>query len=284
MNSTELHRLVAVLCARIKTSSDTLQQTEFQLAASQPDGVSLPPVKEHDAPRVRTQRHVTVKFDVPIGSAYEADSAAWLLTLLQAAQEGDLVLEVEGVPLDVIEVLRKAHPKLKISHSLGVVIRASSSDAVTAVRDAIAWAREHRIVLGVRLQDGEGADEAVFRELTVQLLRATDAVYPIIATVNPKQQAWAHVVGMTLGVLPQAWELRMPRGVLPELQRLIIGRGQRLRQQLTLNPGQRATAAAFASRLLDPRVDVEELGSIDGPTGPLEERVSVREGSGTPSA
>ena len=85
-----------------------------------------------------------------------------------------------------------------------------------------------------------------FRDATTLLLQNTDAVYPMIASMNPREQAWAFVVATALGLPSSAWESQMLDGMQPHLGERMVAGGQPLRRYMLF--GKVVTAIKYFAR------------------------------------
>ena len=156
--------------------------------------------------------------------------------------------------------------------AVGIALQAYLRDCERDLRGLIAWARDHRRPLTVRLVKGAYWDsetilarqrgwpvpvwarkpesDANFEKLTVLLLDNADIVTPAFASHNVRTCAHAIVQAERRGIDPRAYEFQALYGMADELKAALLQGGHRVREYCAVGqllPGM----AYFVRRLLE---------------------------------
>jgi RHH-type transcriptional regulator, proline utilization regulon repressor / proline dehydrogenase / delta 1-pyrroline-5-carboxylate dehydrogenase len=136
--------------------------------------------------------------------------------------------------------------------TVGIALQAYLRDCEHDLSDLIAWARQWRRVIGVRLVKGAYWDyetviaqqrewpipvwarkpesDANFEKLSVMLLENIDVVLPAFATHNVRSTAHALAQAERLGIDPRAVEFQALYGMADELKAALLKNGNRVRE------------------------------------------------------
>lgn len=135
---------------------------------------------------------------------------------------------------------------------IGIALQAYLRECETDLRGLIAWARQHRHPIGVRLVKGAYWDyetaiaqqrgwpipvwsrkpesDANYEKLTVLLLQNSDVISPAFASHNVRTCAHAIAQAERLKIDPRAYEFQALFGMADELKRALLAAGHRVRE------------------------------------------------------
>ncbi|MDP3072971.1 MAG: proline dehydrogenase family protein [Opitutaceae bacterium] len=136
--------------------------------------------------------------------------------------------------------------------AIGIAIQAYLRDAGRDLAELIAWARQHRRPITVRLVKGaywdyetilaqqrgwpipvwsqKAESDAHFEQLSLVLLENIDLIAPAFATHNVRSCAHAIAQAERLRIDPRAYEFQALYGMADELKTALIARGHRVRE------------------------------------------------------
>jgi len=225
------------------------------------------------------KRQVAIKFsafDIDFKN-HQDETFKMVLPIAQACQEAGLYLVIDGEFREdraaQIELFHRLQDALPGWTGLGIMVQTYFQDSSTIIDELIQRARAGGRKSGIRIAKGayyerekkaaylvwqsqEEVDRS-YRKLTVKLLQNADAVYPMIASMNPREQAWAFNAAKYLNVNPDAWESEMLYGMQPELGNRLVARGQNLREYMLF--GDVITALKYFARR---RTEITGPGAI----------------------
>ncbi|MFI5336833.1 MAG: proline dehydrogenase family protein [Opitutales bacterium] len=177
--------------------------------------------------------------------------------LRRAAAVGALInFDMESYKLkDLTLALFKSifeEEEFRTQPAIGIALQAYLCDCETDLHDLVAWAREHRRPLNIRLVKGAYWDyetvvaqqrewpvpvwqkkpesDANYEKLTVYLLENADLITPNFASHNVRSVAHAIVQAERLGVHPKHYEFQALYGMADELKAALLQSGHRVRE------------------------------------------------------
>ncbi len=177
--------------------------------------------------------------------------------LRRAKEVGALVnFDMESYKLkDLTLALFKSifeEPEFTEQPAIGIAMQAYLRDCEADLRDLVAWARQHRRPLNVRLVKGAYWDyetilaqqrgwpipvwqrkpesDANYEKLTVFLLENIDLITPNFASHNVRSVAHAIAQAERLGIDPRAYEFQALFGMADELKLSLLKMGHRVRE------------------------------------------------------
>ncbi|HYC71850.1 MAG TPA: L-glutamate gamma-semialdehyde dehydrogenase [Opitutaceae bacterium] len=177
--------------------------------------------------------------------------------LRRAAEVGALInFDMESYKLkDLTLALFKSifsEPEFAQQPAIGIAIQAYLRDCERDLRDLVAWARQQRRPLSVRLVKGaywdyettlarqrdwpvpvwerKAESDANYEKLTVFLLESIDIVTPNFASHNVRSCAHAIVQAEKRGIDPRAYEFQALYGMADELKAALLQMGHRVRE------------------------------------------------------
>jgi RHH-type proline utilization regulon transcriptional repressor/proline dehydrogenase/delta 1-pyrroline-5-carboxylate dehydrogenase len=143
-------------------------------------------------------------------------------------------------------------PEFAQKPAIGIAMQAYLRDCESDLRDLVAWARQHRRPLSVRLVKGAYWDyetilaqqrdwpipvwqkkpesDANYEKLTLFLLENIDLVTPNFASHNVRSVAHAIAQAERLGIDPRAYEFQALYGMADELKLSLLKMGHRVRE------------------------------------------------------
>jgi len=177
--------------------------------------------------------------------------------LRRAAEVGALInFDMESYKLkDLTLALFKSifeEPEFAQKPAIGIAVQAYLRDCEADLRDLVAWARQHRRPLAIRLVKGAYWDyetilaqqrgwpipvwqrkpesDANYEKLTVFLLENIDLITPNFASHNVRSVAHAIAQAERLGIDPRAYEFQALFGMADELKLSLLQMGHRVRE------------------------------------------------------
>ncbi len=178
-----------------------------------------------------------------------------LMSIALEMKKAGLYLEIDGETSDDLETVYnivrkvKSHPDLKDWPGIGVAIQNYFVDTDDKVKNTVDGTKQIGNSFGLRLvkgayyeferqknplsvwSDKNGTDEA-FRKSTRRIFSRTDVIYPMIASMNPREGVYASVVAMALMVPPHRWEHQTLKGMMEPLTDMFIKEGEQVRLYL----------------------------------------------------
>ena len=186
--------------------------------------------------------------------------------IAESFRQAGLYLEIDG------EFSENRTAQREITHAIqdamagwdgiGLAVHAYFDDVHDIIQAEIVRARLMGHRTGIRLVKGAYYDrersenanvwrthdevDHAYRMATLQLLRATDAVYPIIASMNPREQSWAQVVAEREGLRPAQWAQHMLYGMQPDYLNYLIDQKANVWTYMVI--GEKANAMKYFAR------------------------------------
>ncbi|MCS6786201.1 MAG: proline dehydrogenase family protein [Thiobacillaceae bacterium] len=177
-----------------------------------------------------------------------------LQTIAAAAQAAGVSLTLDMEQSEFKPLIQAAAARLRATRpqlDLGVVVQAYLREAQADLETVLALARTGGRRLRVRLVKGaywdyelayaaqrawrpavlteRAATDAQFERLSRALMAARDAVYPMIASHNPRSLAHAIACAQALGLAAEDWEVQMLHGMAGRLAAAVQAEGVRVR-------------------------------------------------------
>lgn len=177
--------------------------------------------------------------------------------LRRAAEVGALInFDMESYKLkDLTLALFKSiceEEEFRAKPAVGIALQAYLRDCETDLRDLVAWTRQHRRPLNIRLVKGAYWDyetvvaqqrewpvpvwskkpesDANYEKLTLFLLENIDLITPNFASHNVRSCAHAIAQAERLGIDPRAYEFQALYGMADELKVSLLKMGHRVRE------------------------------------------------------
>lgn len=269
-----------------------LQGLRFRLPASGP--------KRHFAIKLSA---LVAQFD-PSNKTHIALATERAKRIFEAAEGAGVELEIDGETYREreaqIEIYKNLTDRLAPHQQIGIAVQAYFKDSWGIIEELVLHEaarhdgpRTESSVIPIRLVKGayydqEKADgnpvwetqeevDANFREITYRLmwLASRGKVYPMIASMNPREQAWAFTTAAKFNLKPTQWESQMLYGMQRHLLQEMRDRGQPVRLYLLFadhvitaakyfirRQSEIAGPNAISRRVYDIGVPIEELAHI----------------------